>query len=1051
MRSRTWFIGALLFGSGFSALVYQVGWLREFRLIFGASTAASAAVLAIFIGGLGVGGLILGPRADRHPRPLLFYAQLETIVGLSAAASPFLLSLAQSVYLASGGSSRLGMAVATLLRLGLSALVLAVPALTMGATLPAAARAATHLADVRRTAVAALYALNTLGAVAGSFAATFFLLERLGTRRTIWLAAAVNLIVAAIAARNARELDAETGAEERPDAPARERAAPVAFLLTASATVGFAFFLMEIVWYRMLAPLLGGSVFTFGLILALALLGVGVGGLVYALVGSDRPATLDGFATSCLLESVCVAATLALGDRLAVLAIQLQPPSSAGFLINVSAWAIVAGIVVLPPALVAGYQFPLLIALFGRGRNAVGREIGLAYAANTAGAIAGSLAGGFGFLPWLGAPGAWRLVAAVLLVMGIAAAALTKPLRRVRALAARTAMAAATIALLFATGPTAAWRHTGIGARRAPPAKMLASPNNLSAWFRHWRNTVIWDGDGTESSVALVSDAAGYAFIVNGKSDGNVRGDAGTQVMLALIGAIKHPDPRSAMVIGLGTGSTAGWLGAVPSIDRVDVVELEPIVLDVARACELVNQNVMNNPKVSIEIGDAREALLTGRSRYDVIASEPSNPYRAGIASLFTLEFYQAAANRLTDDGVFAQWVQAYDIDMRTLATIYATMAAVFGEIETWQTTRGDLLLLATRRPQRYNIDDLEKRIAAEPYKSALLYAWRAVDLNGLLAHYVANDAVARALAASAGAAVNTDDRNLVEFGLAKAIGHQSAVIATLRRSAQDAAAAQPVVEGGASIDWAKVDTAWVSYMAAERSLSERSRMASTRGEQARQNALRQYYAEGNAVGAGDSWDSQSEPPRDPSELAMLADIKARVPDEQAAIPLIDQLRRYQPAEADIVLATLRFGQGKLDETTDALSAAFVRLRTDPWPLLRFQQSALGLARTVGTRSTRAKTLFDALAEPFANQMMDRMRLFIRAELSMNLPEKQACIRPVSAFGDYVPWDERFLRLRRDCFSANGDSRLAAANAELREFLAHEAPVVPLESASSSR
>lgn len=189
----------LLFGSGFCALVYQVGWLRDFRLIFGASTAASAAVLAIFIGGLGVGGLLLGPRADRHPRPLVLYAQLELIVAVSAAATPVLLSAVRYLYLSSGGSTGLGSTVATIVRVVLSALVLAVPTIAMGGTLPAAARAATRDGDVRRQDLAAVYALNTLGAVLGCTVAIFWLLEILGTHDTIWLATAVNGALASVA------------------------------------------------------------------------------------------------------------------------------------------------------------------------------------------------------------------------------------------------------------------------------------------------------------------------------------------------------------------------------------------------------------------------------------------------------------------------------------------------------------------------------------------------------------------------------------------------------------------------------------------------------------------------------------------------------------------------------------------------------------------------------------------------------------------------------------------------------------------------------------
>src|SRR5947207_4453127 len=187
MRARLGSVAALLFGSGFCALVYQVAWMREFRLVFGASTAATAAVVAIFVGGLGFGGLVLGPRADRHVTPLRLYASLEAIVGVCAALSPFLLTLVRVVYVASGGVAKLGFVAATGGRLIASAIVLAVPTLAMGGTLPAAARAVTLDTDVRRQSVALLYGINTLGAVVGCLASTFWMLERFGTRRTLWL------------------------------------------------------------------------------------------------------------------------------------------------------------------------------------------------------------------------------------------------------------------------------------------------------------------------------------------------------------------------------------------------------------------------------------------------------------------------------------------------------------------------------------------------------------------------------------------------------------------------------------------------------------------------------------------------------------------------------------------------------------------------------------------------------------------------------------------------------------------------------------------------
>ncbi len=232
----------------------------------------------------------------------------------------------------------------------------------------------TRQSDVGRRDVAILYGLNALGAVVGCLVATFFLLEHVGTRATLWIAAGINLLVAIGASRVDRTMPAWPVVKARIApvvAPTSQSAPPAreSFLLIASAVAGFAFFLMELVWYRMLGPLLGGSIFTFGLILAVALAGIGVGGLLYALTSDDRAASLSRFASSCLLEAAALAGVYALGDRLAVLTLTLRPLASLGFGTAVVCWTLVTMVVVLPAAIVAGYQFPLIIALFGRGRT----------------------------------------------------------------------------------------------------------------------------------------------------------------------------------------------------------------------------------------------------------------------------------------------------------------------------------------------------------------------------------------------------------------------------------------------------------------------------------------------------------------------------------------------------------------------------------------------------------------------------------------------------------------------------------------------------------
>jgi predicted membrane-bound spermidine synthase len=1029
---RTRPVAGLLFASGFCALVYQIGWLREFRLIFGASTAASAAVLAIFIGGLGLGGWLLGRRADSDARPLAFYAQLEAIVALSAAASPLLLALVRQLYVLLGGTARLGLVGGTILRLVLSALVLAIPTIAMGGTLPAAARAITGPDDQRRRQLATLYGCNTLGAVIGCLVATFLALELFGTRSTLWLAAAINLLVAIVAHWMSDSVGEITESDTPADTAVVEAQAPVGFVLTASGVVGFAFFLMELVWYRMLGPLLGGSVFTFGLILAVALVGIGIGGLLYARLGVDRPATIGAFAFTCLLEAVAIAAAFALGDDLSTLAIVLTPFSRLGFLAQVSGWTAVTAIVVLPAALVAGYQFPMLVALLGRGREGLGRQLGLTYATNTIGAIIGSLAGGFGVLPWLSAPGAWRLVAALLLVLGVAAIVIRSKAHVTFALVPQMALVVIAAVLLTATGPTAAWRHAPIGAGRVH-VETFTSPNKWVSWTRARQRSVVWEGDGVESSVALAADTDGYAFIVNGKSDGSLISDAGTQVMLGMLGPILNPSARRTLVIGLGTGSSAGWLAAIPSMEHVDVVELEPLIVDVAKACTVANHDVLHNPKIHLSIGDAREWLQLTPEHYDVIASEPSNPFRAGVASLFTREYYKAADARLTQDGLFLQWIQGYEIDPRTLRTIYATMASVFPHVESWQTSSYDLVLVGARHPIAYQSSVITKVIEQEPFKTALRGAWHTTSLNGLFSHYVGGNAVTQAIAAMPGVERNVDDRNVVEFGISRTVGRTGEpMIQDIRNVARALGVADPVVDGR-PLDPSVLRTALVSYYAATGYAGD-IQAGGTPIERARQTALQAFFGQQNSSVVKSIWQTQTDGPRDPVELAMLAILEAASGSDNA-LPYIERIRSYEPAEADTILASLLARQGKADDATTALESALKEMETDPWPLQIVKDRALSLARELGVRSPAlARRMIASLNAPFAGGAMPDDRLRVAAELTRVGGLAQTCKGPMHALEPYSPWDLEMLTLRRDCYAASGDPLLTRAERDLEAF-----------------
>jgi spermidine synthase len=353
-------VTVMLLVSGGCALVFQVVWIRELRLVFGATTASSAAVLAIFMAGMGLGNGLFGRWIDDSVRPLKIYGLLEAGIAFSVGLSPLLIDVAKWAYVGLGGPE-----LATVIRLLASAAILAVPTFLMGGTLPAAARAVSTDADIHRRGVALLYTWNTLGAVAGAGLATFVLLEAYGGRKVLWTACLVNSLLAAIAAGLSLHLCKHpVGKVRRRKSQSTPLIAPaqkptrVGVVYFSAGIVGFVFFLMEIVWYRMLGPLLGGTTYTFGLILSVALLGIGVGGAVYTLVTRWLKPSLQLLTVTCALEAFLIAVPFWRGDYIALWVLQQQSEFIASFADQIWNWLEVAAFVILPPAMVARGDAP---------------------------------------------------------------------------------------------------------------------------------------------------------------------------------------------------------------------------------------------------------------------------------------------------------------------------------------------------------------------------------------------------------------------------------------------------------------------------------------------------------------------------------------------------------------------------------------------------------------------------------------------------------------------------------------------------------------------
>jgi hypothetical protein len=449
-------------------------------------------------------------------------------------------------------------------------------------------------------------------------------------------------------------------------------------------------------------------------------------------------------------------------------------------------------------------------------------------------------------------------------------------------------------------------------------------------------------------------------------------------------------------------------------MERVDAVELEPAVLRVAAACAPVNRDVLHNPNVHIRIADAREVLLTTRDRYDLVFSEPSNPYRAGIASLFTREFYRAASGRLHENGIFLQWVQAYDVDAQTIRTIYATMHSIFPFVETWTTDSGDLVLLATKLPLQHDPAALRARLAQEPYRSAMSNAWRTESLEGFLAHFIAPDSLARALAKNE--TLNTDDRTPIEFGFARGLGgkerfdmNELAKLARMRREDK------PPVAG---IDWDRfyAERAAISWLNAP---GEHHKAAVD-------------YENGRLWDVVNAWRLERWAPVNSGELALLGESLADAGDSQAMV-FAEQLRPLRPIDADAIEARLQFRRNNHAASSALLQRAFVGMRHNPWPTVDLAGRSLDIAVLLAQQHAYAAPLFQALEQPFAAGQWNDVRRQDRALIAIDMegcgPHAVAALR---ALEPWPVWSEPMLEARVRCYGT------PAARHDLAEWRASE-------------
>jgi spermidine synthase len=713
-------LGILLaFGSGVAALIYEVVWFQLLELVIGSTAVSLGMLLATFMGGMCLGSLLLPRLVSSQRHPLRVYALIELGIGVLGILVLHLVPLAGGVYTAWSGYGLKGF----LLRGTVAAACLLPPTLLMGATLPALSRQIeARQIDTTDKGVSWLgffYGANIAGAVLGCLLSGFYLLRKYDVYAATYIAMAINLSMAVVALALAGVVPRERDPDDRERQPtAAVTGKSAATVYVAIALSGLCALAAEATWTRLLGLLFGASVYSLSIIVAVFLVGLGIGSAVGALLcrilGSPRTAL--GW---CQWLAAGAIAWTAFNLGAALPYWPINPLISSNIWFNFELDLARAFWALLPPTLLWGASFPLaLAAVASRGQDGARLMAGV-YAANTCGAIVGALGATLLLIAWVGS----QRTQEILIVLSITAGLLLLWPSKARWLGASLSGAALLLAgLLILTVP--------------PIAKVLIAYGRYAAtWVG--KGDIVYAAEGMNSSVAVASFPNGIlTFHVAGKIQAsNVPRDMRLQRMLGHLTTLTTETPRSVLVIGCGAGITAGAVSIDPRVERETIVEIEPLVPQAASAYfSEPNFDVLRNPKVQVRIDDGRHYLMTTKERFDGITVDPLDPWVKGAANLYTKEFLEVMKQHLNSGGVVTMYIQLFETDLEAVKSSVATFFEVFPNGTIWgnpyQGQGHDMVLLGEVEPLRIDLDEMEQRVGYRGGDSKMAQSLAEIGIN---------------------------------------------------------------------------------------------------------------------------------------------------------------------------------------------------------------------------------------------------------------------------------------------------------------------------------
>jgi spermidine synthase len=759
------------FFSGAAGLIYEVVWTRMLTQIFGNTTYAIATVLSAFMAGLALGSYLFGRIADRGKNDFLLYGVLEAGVGVYGLVVPWLFQLGQLIYIPLFRVSDSYPLLFNLMLFFLSFFLLVLPTMLMGATLPVLSRFFVKSFAQLGRRVGDLYGTNTLGAVLGCGFAGYYLIPALGMRTTVYIAASLNLLIAVVIFMVDRLRTQESGGplagmdpSERTEAGSGAAPSGLGWVLLISFGLsGLAALVYENAWTRALTLVIGSSIYSFTTMLVTFLVGLSLGGFLYARWMGEREVRVRTFGAIELLVGFTALATIPLFEKLPLFFLRLLHGFGDTFSLFLFIQVLLSALVMFVPTLLLGMTFPLVARLFTQSLYHVGSSVGISYAANTLGAIVGAFAGGFIFIPLIGVQNSIMLAVIINLLVGWFLMVADPHWSRAPRLALGVAVFAAVV-LIPLKMPR--WDRFVLTSGVTIYYDRYESLRKESLRLEEMhRDEILYYREGLTATISVHRTGKDYIYFkTNGKIDGS-HGDALSQLMTGYIPMLLHPGGERAAVIGLGTGMTARAVGAFP-LKEIEVLEIEPAMVEATAFFDDKNGKILQDRRVRLIPTDGRNYILATPKIYDVITAEPSNPWIAGIANLYTREFYEVVKSKLKEDGIFAQWFHNYSMSPEDFRMVFRTFGEAFPHVSIWGMKESDFLMVGSKKEQLFRYPALKEIFSKNRILKGDFEELGLSDVYGVLGFYRMGKK--EVMAFSEGASLNTDDGAELEFSAPK-------------------------------------------------------------------------------------------------------------------------------------------------------------------------------------------------------------------------------------------------------------------------------------------